>query len=253
MEYIYLLGNKISLITVKRLNEEIGNIVRSEYKEIIPNVNIHGINLANKFMWLKEFRNSKRIVFCDGQGVILGARMLGKSIPERIPVTEWLWNLSSYCAKNKFSIFFIGSKQDIVERAAERLSNRYPELMIKGVYHGFFDKDGIENEQVISIINQTKPDILVVAFGMPLQEKWLKDNWKRIDAKVFLIGGACFDYVSGYLKRGPKILNDNGLEWFCRLLIEPRRLWKRYLIGNSIFFFNILKEAIFRKVFNVLE
>lgn len=247
MKEIYVLGNKITQITAKELNEEIGQLIRAGKKELIFNTNIHGINLANNQLWLKELRNSSYIVFCDGKGVILGGRMLGKRMPEKIPVTEWIWDICSYAAENKFSLFFLGTTKENIEKATEKLTRRYPNLLIKGVHHGFFEKEGPENEYIVDLINIAKPDILIVAMGMSLQEKWLKDNWKKLDAKVFLVGGACFDYVSGNLKRGPKILTHNGLEWFCRLIIEPRRLWRRYLIGSVIFFIQILKEAIFKR------
>jgi N-acetylglucosaminyldiphosphoundecaprenol N-acetyl-beta-D-mannosaminyltransferase len=174
---------------------------------------------------------------------------MGRNIPERIAVTDWLWNLCSYCAKKEFSLFFLGTTQKVIEKAAKKLIMKLPNLIIKGTHHGFFNKDGYENNGVIDLINKAKPDILIVSFGMPLQEKWLKDNWEKLDAKVFLVGGACFDYASGYLRRGPKLLANNGLEWFCRLLIEPRRLWQRYLIGNAVFFIQIVKEAVLKKSF----
>lgn len=86
--------------------------------------------------------------------------------------------------------------------------------------------------------------MLIVEFGMPLQDKWLMENYKKINANVFLTGGACFDYASGALRRGPKWMTDYGLEWLTRLIIEPKRLWKRYLIGNAEFFIRILIERM---------
>ena len=246
MKQIYLLDNKITLIDAKRLNKEIKNIVNSDRKQIILNVNIHGINLANKHKWLKEFRNSCYIVFCDGQGVILGAKVLGEKIPERITYADWLWDFSSYCAQEKISVFLLGTRQEIIEGAAKKLKEKNHNLIIRGFHHGFFSKTGSENKKVIDIINQAEVDVLIIGFGMPIQEKWLKDNWKKINAKVFLVGGACFDYVSGYLRRGPKIFTNCGLEWLCRLTIEPKRLWKRYLVGNTVFFTKIFKEKITR-------
>ena len=244
MENVEILGNKVTLIEPLELNNEIKRIVSHKQKQLILNTNIYGINLANQQEWLREFRNSSHIVFCDGEGVIMGAKILGIKIPQRIPLTEWLWDLCSFCEKNKLSIFFLGTTQEILNRAKTNILRVYPNLLIKGIHHGFFNKEGKENDEVVELINKNKPDILVVSFGMPLQEKWLNENWKKLDARVFLVGGACFDYASGCLKRGPKILTDNGFEWFCRLIIEPKRLWRRYLIGNLIFFYNILKTFV---------
>jgi N-acetylglucosaminyldiphosphoundecaprenol N-acetyl-beta-D-mannosaminyltransferase len=101
---------------------------------------------------------------------------------------------------------------------------------------------------VLEEINQLSPDILLVGFGMPRQEKWLSENWEQIHAHVFLTGGAVFDYVSGEVKRAPKWMTDHGFEWLGRLIIEPGRLWKRYILGLPYFLFLVLKEDFRRKM-----
>jgi len=100
---------------------------------------------------------------------------------------------------------------------------------------------------VLKEINASRPDMLLVGFGMPLQERWLMQNWNRINARVALTGGAVFDYVSGELRRGPRILTDNSFEWLARLLIEPKRLWRRYVIGNPLFLLRVLKQRLTQK------
>jgi len=119
-------------------------------------------------------------------------------------------------------------------------------LRIVGTYHGYFDKTpgSPGNEAVIQAINAVKPNILIVGFGMPLQERWLMENWDRVEASVALTGGAVFDYVSGDLRRPPCWMTSHGLEWLGRLLIEPRRLWQRYLIGNPLFLWRVLKQRL---------
>lgn len=143
-------------------------------------------------------------------------------------------------------MFFLGSKPGIAEKAAQRLQERHPNLVIAGTHHGYFDKTpgSLENEAIIQQINAARPNILIVAFGMPLQEKWLMENWERIDANIALTGGAVFDYISGELARAPRWMTDNGLEWLGRLLIEPGRLWKRYVIGNPLFLWRILLQRL---------
>ena len=92
--------------------------------------------------------------------------------------------------------------------------------------------------------NAVKPNILIVGFGTPLKERWLMENWDRIEVNVALTGGAVFDYVSGELRRAPRWMTDHGLEWLARLIIEPCRLWKRYLIGNPLFLWRVLKQRL---------
>jgi N-acetylglucosaminyldiphosphoundecaprenol N-acetyl-beta-D-mannosaminyltransferase len=124
------------------------------------------------------------------------------------------------------------------------LRERYPSLEIAGTHHGYFDKDptSVSNSHVVELINSASPDILLVGFGMPIQEQWLKDNWETIEARAAITGGAVLDYTSGALRRGPRLLTDHGLEWLARLLIEPRRLWRRYVIGNPMFLARVLRQ-----------
>ncbi len=142
----------------------------------------------------------------------------------------------------------MGAKPGVTAKAATKLKERHPNLQIVGTHHGYFDKipDSAENEAIIAQINAVKPNILILGFGMPLQEKWLLENWDKIDANIALTGGAVFDYISGELQRGPKWMTDNGFEWLARLLIEPKRLWRRYLLGNPLFLYRVLKQRISR-------
>jgi N-acetylglucosaminyldiphosphoundecaprenol N-acetyl-beta-D-mannosaminyltransferase len=132
----------------------------------------------------------------------------------------------------------------VAERAAQRLRTLHPGLRISGVEHGYFDHSpgSRENETVLRKVNAARPDILIVGLGMPLQERWLMENRDAIDANVALTGGAVFDYVSGGLRRGPRLLTDNGFEWLARLIVDPHRLWRRYLLGNPLFLLRVLGQ-----------
>ena len=109
-------------------------------------------------------------------------------------------------------------------------------------HHGYFKKFGEENESVLKQINEFKPDVLYIGFGMPLQEDWIVNNLEYIEAKVFLPLGACLDFYTGAVYRGPRWMTNCGLEWLARLLTEPQRLWERYVIGNPLFLYRVLQE-----------
>ena len=111
-----------------------------------------------------------------------------------------------------------------------------------GYHHGFFDPaaNGYENQEVLAHIRNASPDILLVGMGMPLQERWLLENWNALHVPVGLNGGAALSYVAGNTKRAPEWMIRHGLEWLGRMLIEPKRLWKRYFIGNSLFLWRVL-------------
>jgi N-acetylglucosaminyldiphosphoundecaprenol N-acetyl-beta-D-mannosaminyltransferase len=241
---IDILGVGVDPLTVEELHVEIGRLVRGGKRGLVLNVNAHCLNLCYEDPKLRNFLNSAEVVFCDGAGVMLAARVLGRRIPGRITYAEWAWRLAAFAAAQGFSLYFLGGRPGVAREAARRLIESYPDLKIAGVRHGYFDHSAgsTQNEAVVAEINAAAPDILLVGLGMPLQERWLMENRERIGAGVVLTGGAVFDYVSGGLRRGPRLLTDNGLEWLARLFVEPRRLWRRYLVGNPLFLLRVLKQ-----------
>ncbi len=245
---IDVLGVGVDLLTVAELHAEIARLVRDGRLGLVLNVNAHCLNLCYEDPALRSSLNGADVVFCDGAGVMLAARILGGHIPARITYAAWIWRLADFAAAEGFSLYFLGAQPGVAQEAAKRLRERYPGLRIVGVRHGYFDHSAgsAENEAVLEGINATAPDILLVGLGMPLQERWLSQNRHRLDARVALSGGAVFDYVSGRVLRGPPILTERGFEWLARLLHEPRRLWRRYLLGNPLFLSRVLRQFLWR-------
>jgi N-acetylglucosaminyldiphosphoundecaprenol N-acetyl-beta-D-mannosaminyltransferase len=241
-----VLGVGVDPMTVEELQAEIKRLARSGEQALVLNVNAHCLNLCHEDPALRTFFNGADVVFCDGAGVMLAARILGGHLPERITYADWAWRLAAFAEAEGLSLFLLGARADVAEEAARRLKERHPALEISGVRHGYFDHaaGSPQNETVLQEINTARPDILLVGLGMPLQERWLMENHHRMEAGVALTGGAVFDYVSGGLRRGPRFLTDNGLEWLARLLVEPRRLWRRYLLGNPLFLLRVLGQRL---------
>ncbi len=249
---VEVLGVSVDPLTVEELHAEIGREIRAGGHALVLNANVHCLNLSYADPELRSFLNEAEVVFCDGAGVMLAARLLGRRIPERITYADWIWRLASYATAEGFTLYLLGARPGVAEKAAEKLKERYPSLQVAGIHDGYFDRSAgsPENEAVIKEINAVAPDILLVGFGMPLQERWLMENWRRIDANVALTGGAVFDYVSGGLRRGPRVLTDNGFEWLARLMVEPRRLWRRYVVGNPIFLLRVLRQRLGQRHIN---
>ena len=245
---IDVLGVGVDPITVDELHAEIARLMRSGRLALVLNVNAHCLNLCYEDRALRDSLNGADVVFCDGAGVMLAARMLGGRIPARITYAAWIWRLAGLAAAEGFSFYFLGAPPGVAQEAARRLRERYPGLRIVGIRHGYFDHSAgsAENEAVLEEINATAPDILLVGLGMPLQERWLTQNRHRLDARVALTGGAVFDYVSRRVRRGPRILTESGFEWLARLLHEPRRLWRRYILGNPMFLLRVLRQILWR-------
>lgn len=241
-----IVGVRVHPLTVAQLHAALAATIDGGRRARVLNVNVHALNLAQREPWLRAFLNEGEIVFCDGAGVQLGARLLGHAIPERITYADWLWQLAAFGAARGDRFFFLGARPGVAERAAANLRARFPGLQVVGTQHGYFDKapGHAENEAVVAAINEKRPHVLLVSFGMPLQEQWLQENWARLQVNVALTGGAALDYAAGELRRGPAWMTDNGLEWLARLLIEPRRLWQRYLVGNPLFLWRVLRQRM---------
>lgn len=247
-ERVEILGVWVDRISVDELHTRILGMVRSGERALVLHANVHCLNLVYDRPWLRDLFNSASVVFCDGTGVALAAKILRRPSLQKFTYTDEMWRLAGFAEANDLSLFFLGARPGVAEKAAARLKERSPDLSIAGTHHGYFDRTfgSPENEIVIQEVNAAKPDVLVVGFGMPLQELWLMENRDRLNAGVAMTVGAALDYVSGELRRGPRFLRDNGFEWLARLLVEPKRLWRRYLIGNPLFLWRVLKERLDR-------
>lgn len=243
---IKLLGTKLSLCNDQQLLEYISNTIRCSQKAVILSGNIYSFNLAYEQKWLQEFFNRANIVRLDGAGVRLGSRLLGATPPNRMTWADFGWQLAEHAIAHHHTLFFLGARPGIANKAAAQLKESYPSLQITGIHHGYFDKtpNCDESRAIIDMINQANPDILVIGFGMPTQERWLEHHRDQLHVPVVLTGGAVFDYLSGELRRAPTWMTNHGMEWLGRLLIEPKRLWRRYLIGNPTFFGRLAKQHL---------
>jgi N-acetylglucosaminyldiphosphoundecaprenol N-acetyl-beta-D-mannosaminyltransferase len=213
-------------------------------KQVVANVNVHALNLAYEMPRFRSFLNNSGVVFCDGFGVLLGAALLGPPFEAKYRSTcpDWIEELAQTCQDHQLSLFLLAGKPGIAHQAAQKLIQAVPGLRVES-HHGYFNqKDPRENAQVLSQINQFKPDILYVGMGMPVQEFWIEEHFAALDAQILLPLGACLDFYVGEVNRAPRWMTDHGLEWLGRLLIEPQRLWKRYILGNPLFIARVLLQ-----------
>ena len=171
---IYLLGVGVDSISHLEILRQISQKVQQKSNLLIAHANIRGMNMAYEQAWLREFYYQADLVYCDGMGVKLGAQLLGYEIRERYTLADWVWELAAMCADQQISLYLLGNPPGVAEKAAQKLQERYATLQVKSVRDGYFDKapGSQENEEVIGRINKLQPDILLVGFGMPLQERW---------------------------------------------------------------------------------
>ena len=206
-------------------------------------VNAHVVNQSRVTPGLAGALRRADLVYCDGYGVRLAARVLKRPVPHRMTGADWIWGLARLCELAGHPLYLLGSEPPLAREAAARLRQFYPRLDVVGAHHGFFELESPHNERVIEDIRAHRPRIVLVGMGTPKQELWVDRYADRLDGAVVWTVGALFDYVSGRTPRAPRWLADNGFEWIFRLAIEPQRMWRRYLLGNPVFLKRVLTEA----------
>lgn len=207
---------------------------------IISTINAHSYNLMIEDRSFRKALINSSFVIPDGISIVFYFRIFKKKIIKKISGYQ-IFIIQLNNISNK-SLFFLGSTMDNLKKIKSKIKNDFP-LKDVHIYSPPFEKEFSpdENLKIINYINSKNPDILFVGMTAPKQEKWVYNNYKKLNVKKIICIGAVFDFYSGNKKRAPSILINFGLEWLHRLLSEPTRLAKRYLIGNLKFIYNIIK------------
>ena len=205
-------------------------------------VNAHVINQSFDNPDVRQALLASDLVYCDGYGVRLAAKAIGLPVPHRMTGADWIWGVAALCEAAGRSVYLLGSEPGASAEAAEELKRWYPTLEITGSHHGYFELGSPHDQRVVEHINERRPDILLVGMGTPQQELWVQRHFGEVNATVVWTVGALFEYVSGRIPRAPHWMSDNGLEWIFRLAVEPRRMWRRYLLGNPVFLRRVVEE-----------
>ena len=180
----------------------------------------------------------------DGMGVVLGARLCGHNVPERVAGVDLFHNLLAMSAKRNFPVFLLGASEEVVSKTSETVSNLYSGLNVVGHHHGYFWDD---EEAVVNQIKASGAKLLFVAITSPKKENFI-NKWQDKLGVDFVMGvGGTFDVVAGKVKRAPVWMQKYGLEWLYRVIQEPGRMWKRYLVTNSKFLYLLIKEKFKKK------
>ncbi len=167
-----------------------------------------------------EAVNGADLVLADGIGVVYGAKILGTPLKGRVPGIEFAQHLMGRMAQNGKSLFLLGAKPGVAEKAAERLQGQYPGLRVAGVHDGYFQEDG----PVLEAIRASGADVVFVCLGAPKQEKWMRRNGEATGAHLLVGLGGCLDVFSGEVRRAPEAFQKMGLEWLYRLAKNPSRV-----------------------------
>lgn len=204
------------------------------------------INAGKMVSMQKDEKLFESVVSCDiinadGQSIVWAARFLGMSLPERVAGIDLMQGLILLASERGYKCFFLGAKEKVVRKVVEIYKNKYKSLSIAGYRNGYFNEH--EEPEVARQIAESGAQLLFVAITSPRKETFLYKYRDVLSNVNFTMGvGGSFDVVAGYTKRAPRWMQDIGMEWFYRLMQEPKRMWYRYLIGNTKFLWIILKE-----------
>ena len=199
-------------------------------------LNAHCFNLAQKDREYFDILNSCDYLLNDGIGIKIASKIEKLVLKKNLNGTDFIPEIAEMASKKGYKIFLLGAKDGIAEEAAVKLKEKFEGLQIAGVHSGY----GLD-DSVLEMINNSKADILIAGMGVPMQEKWIRENKSKLGSvKLFVGGGAILDFLSQRIRRAPLFMRKFGLEWVFRLCLEPGRLWRRYLVGNFLFFYYIL-------------
>jgi N-acetylglucosaminyldiphosphoundecaprenol N-acetyl-beta-D-mannosaminyltransferase len=180
---------------------------------------------------LGEIIRRCELVSADGQSVVWASRLLGDPLPARVPGIDLMARLLERAEERGYRVFILGAKPDVLTRACDEILRRHPRLRLVGARDGYFDDDAAVAEEV----RAARPDILFVAISSPKKEYWLGRYGRQIDVPFVMGVGGSVDVIAGVTRRAPEAWQQLGLEWLYRLVQEPRRMWRRYLVTNVRF------------------
>lgn len=209
-------------------------------------LNAHCFNIAQTNKEYYQALQKTDLLLNDGVGLKIASRFSEISFQDNLNGTDLIPKIIGICRQQRKKVFLLGAKPGVAEKAVENLKKRYEGITITGYYSGFFTNK--TEKDIIKSINETETDLLILGLGVPKQELWSIHNKNQLhNVKLIIAGGAIIDFISGEITRAPMWMRRFGLEWFYRLTLEPGRMWRRYIIGNFIFFYHVIRLRYFTK------
>jgi exopolysaccharide biosynthesis WecB/TagA/CpsF family protein len=206
-------------------------------------VNAHSINTFNRNAQFANDLSRFHCIFADGIGLRLAGRAAGLELQDNVNGTDLFPRLCAAAATENVGIYLLGAAPGVAAAAARNMKDAHPDLRICGTAPGFFENSEDE-DRAIEAINASAAEVLLVGMGVPTQERWIARNRHRLKPSVLIGVGGLFDYFSGNIPRAPLWMRKTGLEWVWRLSMEPKRLARRYLLGNAEFLLRLAAQRL---------
>lgn len=229
-EKIKILGINIDNITLDEAGDITKELIETSNKtcKMVVAPNTEFIMMAQKDEEFYKVLNKADLATPDSVGVMIGGKLQNKPFKERIPGQSYFRKIIELGEKEEWTFYLLGGKEGIAEKATENLKKIYPNIKIIGCHEGFFEKDS--EEDVINEINNLKPNVLFVAMGAPIQEKWIDKHKNELKVDLAAGQGGTFDYEAGNIKRAPVMFQKLGIEWLWRLILQPSRICRMVVL-----------------------
>lgn len=237
---ITILNTVIDVLNVQETIDLVEKYVKTKTPLHLMGVNADKINEVNSNERMKQIVNSCGVINADGASVILASKYLNKPLPERVAGVDLMQSLVALAEKKGYSIYLLGAKQEVVEKTAEVLKTKHSKLNLVGLHNGYFKKS--DWHLISDELKELKPDFVFVGITSPIKEYLIEYLQEEGNDSVFMGVGGSFDVISGNISRVPKWMQKCNLEWLYRVMQEPKRLFKRYFIGNIVFIKSVVKE-----------
>ncbi len=252
LEKINIFGVYVHAVNLKLASQFLEKCIELRQKTYVCVAPVSTIVDCQKDKKYRDVVNKAGMVTPDGMPVVWIGKLKGNQTIERTYGPDVMRYFFSLSQDKGYRHYFYGSTPSTLDKLESNLKNTYSRLDIVGSFSPpMRDIGALENQEILNQINKVKPDVLWVGLGSPKQDFWMVNHRDKLDVPVMIGVGAAFDFLAGTKPQAPVWMQRSGLEWIFRLCSEPKRLWKRYLVGNSLFVFLVIKELLQGKLFKI--
>lgn len=228
-----ILNTYVNAISMDETIAEVERIIKIGKPTQHVVINASKINLMNEDKQLRKIVNTCPLINADGASIVWAAKKLGVPLTERVTGIDLFERLVKLSAEKGYKVYLFGAKEEVVVKVKKTFEKKYPTLNVVGYRNGYFTED--DEPQIVADMASSGADIMFVAFSSPKKEYWINKYINDLGIPFVMGVGGSFDVVAGVTDRAPKWMQKHGLEWFYRFIQEPRRMWRRYIIGNAKF------------------
>jgi N-acetylglucosaminyldiphosphoundecaprenol N-acetyl-beta-D-mannosaminyltransferase len=243
LERTFVLGVGVNLVSLEQAVQIVDSWIQTRSPKYVCVTGVHGIMESQRDPSLREIHNGSGLTVPDGMPIVWISKLRGHRHATRVYGPDLMLALCEYGQDRGYRHYLYGGREGVPDELASALQRRFPRIKVVGQYSPpFRPLSDSEDREITTVINSANPDIVWVGLSTPKQERWVAGHRATLQAPVLIGVGAAFDFISGRVRQAPRWMMKIGMEWFFRLIMEPKRLWKRYTVNNILFVYYLLWE-----------